>query len=54
MILRVDNLNILKWYVKVVFGVHPDFKSHTDGVLTTDHGVIISMSRKQKLNTRTS
>ena len=41
--LRVDNLNILKWYVDVSFGVHPDFRSHT---------AIISMSRKQKLNTR--
>merc|ERR1712151_922010 len=50
--LRVDNLNILKWYVDVSFGVHPDFKSHTGGVLTMGHGAIISMSRKQELNTR--
>ena len=50
--LRVDNLNILKWYVDVSFGVHPDFRSHTGGVLTMGHGAIISMSRKQKLNTR--
>ena len=30
--LRVDNLNILKWYVDVSLGLHPDFKSHTGGV----------------------
>jgi len=38
--------------VDVSFGVHPDFRSHTGGVLTMGHGAIISMSRKQKLNTR--
>jgi len=50
--LRVDKLNLLKWYVDVSFAVHPDFKSHTGGVLTMGHGALISMSRKQKLNTR--
>ena len=50
--LRVDNLNVLKWYVDVSFAVHPDFKSHTGGILTMGHGALVSMSRKQKLNTR--
>lgn len=50
--LRIDKLNVLKWYVDVSFGVHPDFKSHTGGILTMGHGAMISMSRKQKLNTR--
>ena len=52
LILRVDNLNVLKWYVDVSFAVHPDFKSHTGGILTMGHGALVSMSRKQKLNTR--
>jgi len=40
--LRVDKLNILKWYVDVSFAVHPDFKRHTGGVLSMDHGALIS------------
>ena len=48
----MDKLNILKWYVDVSFAVHPDFKSHTGGVLTMGHGALISMSRQQKLKTR--
>jgi len=31
-------LNILKWYVDVSFAIHPDFKSHTDGLLAMGHG----------------
>ena len=34
--------------------VHPDMKSHTGGVMTMGKGCILSVSRKQKLNTRSS
>ena len=36
------------------FAVHPDFKSHTGAVMTMGDGAIQSISRKQKLNTRSS
>ena len=52
--LSADNLHILKWYVDASFGVHPDFKSHTGGVMTMGEGTIQSISSKQKLNTRSS
>ena len=41
-------------YVDCAFAVHPDFKSHTGGNMTYGQGTVISMSRKQKLNTRSS
>ena len=50
----MDDLRILKWYVDVAFAVHPDFKSHTGMVMTMGQGALQSMSRKQKLNTRSS
>ena len=49
--LRADDLKIIKWYVDVSFAVHPDFKSHTGGVMTMGKGVIKSIAKKQKLNT---
>ena len=52
--LGADNLNVVKWYVDASFAVHPDFKSHTGAVMTLGQGAIQSMSRKQKLNTRSS
>jgi len=52
--LSADNLNVIKWFVDASFGVHPDFKSHTGGVMTLGQGAVLSMSRKQKLNTRSS
>ena len=52
--LSADNLHVLKWYVDASFGVHPDFKSHTGGVMTMGEGTIQSVSSKQKLNTRSS
>ena len=36
------------------FAVHPDFKSHTGGVMTFGRGAVQNVSRKQKLNTKSS
>ena len=42
------------WYVDAAFAVHTDFKSHTGAVMTFGQGAIQSLSRKQKLNTKSS
>jgi hypothetical protein len=52
--ISVDDPHVIKWHVDASFAVHPDFKSHTGGVMTYGQGVIQSMSRKQRLNTRSS
>jgi hypothetical protein len=52
--LGVDDVSVLKWYVDASFAVHPDFKSHTGACVTYGTGAPINMSRKQKLNTRSS
>ena len=52
--LRANNLHILLWYVDAAFAVHPNFRSHSGGMLTMGKGAIISGSKKQKLNTRSS
>ena len=52
--LSAKSLRCIKWSVDVAFAVHPDFKSHTGGVMTFGRGALISLSRKQKLNTHSS
>ena len=52
--LSADNLHVLKWYVDASFAVHPDFKSHTGGVMTMGEGATQAISIKQKMNTRSS
>jgi hypothetical protein len=52
--LSADDLHVVKWYVDASFAVHPDFKSHTGASMTYGRGAPITMSRKQKLNTRSS
>jgi hypothetical protein len=52
--LSADDLHVIKWYVDASFAVHNDFKSHTGGAMSYGTGVPISISRKQKLNTRSS
>ena len=53
--LSADNLHTIKWYVDASFAVHPDFRSHTGAVMKLGRdGAVISMSAKQKLNTRSS
>ena len=52
--LKSDKTNSLKWYAEAAFAVHPDFKSHTGATLSMGDGAVLSMSRKQKLNTKSS
>jgi hypothetical protein len=58
---KTDNLTleankelIARWYVDAAFAVHPDMKSHTGYVMTLGKGTVVSSSRKQTLNTRSS
>ena len=52
--IRADDIHVVKWFVDAAFAVHPDFKSHTGAIMTMGDGAIQSISRKQKLNTRSS
>ena len=52
--LSADNLRVVKWYVDAAFAVHADFKSHTGAVMTFGNGAVQNISRKQKLNTKSS
>ena len=52
--LRADGSKTVKWYVDAAFAVHPDFKSHTGATMTMGNGAITSISRKHKINTRSS
>jgi hypothetical protein len=52
--LSADNLRVVKWYVDASFGVHPDFKSHTGAMMMLGKGAMQSITRKQKVNVRSS
>ena len=41
-----------KWYVDTAVTIHLDFKLHTEATLKMGKGAIISLPRKQKLNTK--
>ena len=45
---------MIKWYVDAAFAVHQDFKSHMGGAMTFRQGAVQNISRKQKLNTKSS
>ncbi|WP_288992819.1 polyprotein of Ty1/Copia retrotransposon [uncultured Marinobacter sp.] len=54
--LSADNLHCIKWYVDASFAVHPDYKSDTGATMSygDGDGAVQSISRKQKLNTKSS
>ena len=52
--LSADNLRVIKWYIDASFATHPDFKSHTGATMTMGSGAMQIMTRKQKLNSRSS
>jgi hypothetical protein len=43
---------MLIWYVDASFAVHPNMHGHTGGGMTLGRGFPISVSTKQKLNTK--
>jgi hypothetical protein len=54
--IQASNLQagLIQWYVDAAFAVHEDFKSHTGAGMTLGKGILIGISRKQKLNTKSS
>jgi hypothetical protein len=54
LVLGADNDKLLMWYIGALFAMHPNMRGHTGGGLTMGRGFPISVSTKQKLNTRSS
>ena len=46
--------SFLRWYIYAAFDVHSNFNSYKGSILTMGKGSIISMSQKQKLDTKRS
>ena len=49
-----DGTGNIYWYVDASFAVHKDMRSHTGAVMTLGKGAPLSMSTKQKINTKSS
>jgi hypothetical protein len=54
LILGADTEGMLVWYVDALFAMHPNMRRHTGGGMTMRRGFPISVSTKQKLNTKSS
>ena len=52
--LTIDNLIFFKWFIDASHAVHWDCKGQTGAGMTLGEGAVISMSKKQKINTRSS
>ena len=52
LVVSADNSEKLTWNIDASFAVHPNCKSHTGACLTLGHGSILSISAKQKINTK--
>ena len=52
--LTVDNLTHSKWFVDASHAVHWDCKGQTGAGMTLGEGAVVSSSKKQKINTRSS
>jgi hypothetical protein len=54
LVLGWDGTGKLTWSVDASFAVHKDMRSHTGAVLSLGQGALMSMSLKQKINTKSS
>ena len=53
-VVGVDESERLTWNIDASFAVHLDCKSHTGVYVTLNHGSILYISAKQKINTKHS
>ena len=54
LVVGIDDSEILTWNTDPSFAVHPDCKSNTRACLTLEHEHTLSISAKQKINTKSS
>ena len=54
LILRVDNLNILKWWVDASYKMQPDCLSHTGAAMYLGWILVASMYKRKRLNSTSS
>ena len=54
LVLGWDKSGTLLWSVDASFAVHEDMRSHTGALLTLGKGAVLSLSCKQKLNSKSS
>jgi len=52
--LEPDEIHVFKWMVDASFAVHPNMRSHTGCAALSGKGSFLSISTKQKLNTKSS
>ena len=54
LVIGTDDSGNLVWNINVAFAVHSNCKSHTGTVLMMGHSAILSISSKEKINTKSS
>ena len=54
LILKVDDVGIIKWYVDAIYAIHNDCCGHTGALMTFGRWAVTTFSQKQKRNTKSS
>ena len=54
LIRRADSMSVIKWWVSASFVAHPDCKRHIGSMMYMGSGSIMDLSRRQKINGRSS
>ena len=54
LLLSIDDLSNIMWWVETSDRTHEDCKGHTGVMMSLGGGAVISSSRKQKINTKSS
>ena len=52
--LEADGNSVISWWIDASYAVHPNMRSHTGATMSMGKGCPISISTKQKINTRSS
>jgi hypothetical protein len=54
LVLSADSLTMSRWWVDAAYAVHDDCRGHTGAGMSLGQGMVMSYSRKQKINTKSS
>ena len=54
LVLTIDSMHMIHWYVNALYGTHSDYKGHTGIMMNMGFSALMSISMGQKINVKRS
>ena len=52
--LEADSMDTIRWWINAAYGVHPDLKGHSGGMIFLGKGAVASKLSRHRIKSRSS